>query len=216
MFSQIDQQRLEECVSLMSKNELFKARGLPVGALLVKDGQVLYEGLRKYFLSKGEHFNRQLFHAEQWIIYQARLDERDLRGSTLYVTLEPCTFRGNPNNGRCYSFNNTPCVELIMQSGIQRVVIGVRDQNEEINGAGIDFLREQGIEVDVAEDYDLEIAKQLQEFYKREQENALKQKTLRRLKNRQGVAKRKRRKTSQHALKIQLARADEILNSYEH
>ncbi len=59
------------------------------------------------------------------------------RGATLYCTLEPC----------CHTGRTGPCVERIVAAGIQRVAIGVEDPNPLVNGGGIRFLREHGVEV---------------------------------------------------------------------
>ena len=61
------------------------------------------------------------------------------RGSTLYVTLEPCSHHGR----------TPPCAEAIVAAGISRVVIGVEDPDPHVAGSGIDHLREAGVEVEV-------------------------------------------------------------------
>ncbi len=57
--------------------------------------------------------------------------------STLYVNLEPC----------CCTGRTPPCVNSIVKAGIKRVVISTNDPNPLVNGKGIKFLTEQGIEV---------------------------------------------------------------------
>jgi diaminohydroxyphosphoribosylaminopyrimidine deaminase/5-amino-6-(5-phosphoribosylamino)uracil reductase len=59
------------------------------------------------------------------------------RGSTLYVTLEPCSHAGRTG----------PCVERVVTAGIRRVVLAVTDPNPLVAGRGIAFLRAHGVEV---------------------------------------------------------------------
>lgn len=61
-------------------------------------------------------------------------------GGTLYVTLEPCV--------KCAGSGGIPsCSELIAKSGIAKVVIGMKDRNPEIDGRGVELLRNNGVEV---------------------------------------------------------------------
>ena len=106
-----------------------KGKTLPnpaVGAVLVKDGRVI---------STGYHQRAGLPHAERIAIEKAG---REARGATLYVTLEPCNHYGR----------TPPCTEAIIEAGIKRVVIGIRDPNPVASG-GVERLREAGIEVEV-------------------------------------------------------------------
>ena len=61
----------------------------------------------------------------------------DARGSTLYVTLEPCNHYGR----------TPPCTGRIIEAGVRRVVVGCVDPDEKVSGEGIKRLRESGIEV---------------------------------------------------------------------
>ncbi|TMK76819.1 MAG: bifunctional diaminohydroxyphosphoribosylaminopyrimidine deaminase/5-amino-6-(5-phosphoribosylamino)uracil reductase RibD [Actinobacteria bacterium] len=94
-----------------------------VGAVVVSDGEVVGEGWHE---RKGEA------HAEVHALEAA--GER-ARGATLYVTLEPCDHHGS----------QPPCVDAIIEAGIAKVVIGVKDPTRD----GISRLREAGVEVDV-------------------------------------------------------------------
>ncbi len=98
-----------------------------VGALVVKDGKILGEG---YHAKYGED------HAETIALERAG---ESARGSTLYVTLEPCAHVGN----------TPPCVNQMISSGVSRVVIPTLDPDERVNGRGVRMLRERGIRVDV-------------------------------------------------------------------
>lgn len=96
-----------------------------VGAVVVKDGEVIAEG---YHHRAGEP------HAEVNALTEA--GER-ARGAALYVNLEPCV-----HYGRTF-----PCVDRIIEAGVRRVVIGMVDPNPLVNGKGIKCLRQAGIEV---------------------------------------------------------------------
>jgi diaminohydroxyphosphoribosylaminopyrimidine deaminase / 5-amino-6-(5-phosphoribosylamino)uracil reductase len=95
----------------------------PVGALVVRDGNIL--GMGHHEAAGGPH-------AE--VIALAAAGER-ARGAELFVTLEPCNHFGR----------TPPCVEAILASGIRRVVIGCLDPNLEVCGGGCARLAEQGV-----------------------------------------------------------------------
>ncbi|RMD74174.1 MAG: bifunctional diaminohydroxyphosphoribosylaminopyrimidine deaminase/5-amino-6-(5-phosphoribosylamino)uracil reductase RibD, partial [Lentisphaerae bacterium] len=59
------------------------------------------------------------------------------RGSTLYVTLEPCSTHGR----------TPPCTQTILRAGIKRVVVGCLDPNPKHAGRGLEWLRAHGVEV---------------------------------------------------------------------
>ena len=99
-----------------------------VGAVLVRDGEVVGEGWHE---RKGEP------HAEVNAI--AAAGDR-ARGSTLYVTLEPCTHVGS----------TPPCAQAVTDAGVAKVVVGTRDPSAAAGG-GLEQLREAGIEAEVAD-----------------------------------------------------------------
>ncbi|WP_430611629.1 bifunctional diaminohydroxyphosphoribosylaminopyrimidine deaminase/5-amino-6-(5-phosphoribosylamino)uracil reductase RibD [Enterococcus sp. DIV0876] len=98
-----------------------------VGAVIVKDQRII---------AKGAHLVYGQQHAERNAIAQCHSSE-DLFNSTLYVTLEPCNHQGK----------QPPCTQLIIDSGIKKVVIGQLDPNPIVAGQGKRYLEEQGIEV---------------------------------------------------------------------
>lgn len=65
------------------------------------------------------------------------------RGATLYVTLEPCAHR----NGR-----GPACADLAAEAGLARVVVGIEDPDPRTRGAGLEHLREAGIDATCAND----------------------------------------------------------------
>jgi diaminohydroxyphosphoribosylaminopyrimidine deaminase / 5-amino-6-(5-phosphoribosylamino)uracil reductase len=104
-----------------------------VGAGLVRpNGEIIGEGgLGRY---GGPH-------AEVWAVRDAkRHGHADmLRTATLVVSLEPCTHYGK----------TPPCVDMIIEEGIPRVVVAMRDPNPNVAGRGLERLREAGVEVSV-------------------------------------------------------------------
>ena len=98
-----------------------------VGAVIVKDGQVVGEGFHAYAGSD---------HAEVAALREA---EAAAAGATLYVSLEPC----------CHQGRTPPCADQIVHAGIRRVVAACDDPNPSVSGRGIAALREAGITVEV-------------------------------------------------------------------
>ncbi|MDZ7369758.1 MAG: bifunctional diaminohydroxyphosphoribosylaminopyrimidine deaminase/5-amino-6-(5-phosphoribosylamino)uracil reductase RibD [candidate division KSB1 bacterium] len=96
-----------------------------VGAVIVKEGRIIGEGWH-------EQYGKA--HAEVNAIHRS---VGDLRGATMYVTLEPCNHTGKTG----------PCTMAILESGISEVVVALRDPNPLVNGQGINFLRTKGITV---------------------------------------------------------------------
>ena len=97
-----------------------------VGAVIVRDGQVIAQG---YHARCGD------LHAERSALKNCH---EDPRGATMYVTLEPC----------CHQGRQPPCTDAILEAGIARVVVGSDDPNPLVAGKGIDILRRAGVEVE--------------------------------------------------------------------
>jgi diaminohydroxyphosphoribosylaminopyrimidine deaminase/5-amino-6-(5-phosphoribosylamino)uracil reductase len=117
----------------MSRALVLAARGLytttpnpRVGCVIVNDDEIVGEGW---------HVNCGGAHAEVNALKQA--DTRAV-GGTLYVTLEPCAHYGK----------TPPCVEVIVKSGINRVVFGAKDPNPLVDGRGMEHLKANGISVE--------------------------------------------------------------------
>lgn len=98
-----------------------------VGCVIVKHGEVV--GL-------GYHEKAGYPHAEVVALQQAG---SRAKGSTVYVTLEPCVHFGR----------TPPCTEALIEAGVRRVVVATVDRNDLVSGKGIEKLREKGIEVRV-------------------------------------------------------------------
>ncbi len=100
-----------------------------VGAVMVCNNKIIGEGYHEKF---GEA------HAEVNCINNVKEEDKDLiKASTLYVSLEPCSHYGK----------TPPCADLIIEKKIQRIVIGSKDLNKEVDGKGIQKLKSAGVEV---------------------------------------------------------------------
>jgi diaminohydroxyphosphoribosylaminopyrimidine deaminase/5-amino-6-(5-phosphoribosylamino)uracil reductase len=99
-----------------------------VGAVVARDGTVLGEGWHDEYGGP---------HAEVNAI--AACGDTDLRGATLYVSLEPC----------CHHGRQPPCTEAILEAGLARVVVAGDDPSSKASGRGLGILRDEGVEVDV-------------------------------------------------------------------
>lgn len=104
-----------------------------VGALLVKNDQIIGEGFHQAY---GEA------HAEVNAINEAKARGLDPAGATLFINLEPCS-HFSPEK------KTPPCAPLIVESKIKKVVIANLDPNPLVNGKGVEILKQAGIEVEV-------------------------------------------------------------------
>ena len=99
-----------------------------VGCVIVKNNIIIGEGW---------HHEYGKSHAEIEALNDAKSRGEDVRGSTVYVTLEPCSHYGK----------TPPCANRLVHEGISEVVIAMRDPNQKVDGKGIKILREAGIKV---------------------------------------------------------------------
>jgi len=125
-----DLRHLERAIELADRGVGAVKPNPVVGALVVRDGEVLGEGWHQEFGGA---------HAEVNAIEACGL--ADLAGATLYVSLEPC----------CHEGKTPPCTDAIIQSGIRRVVVASDDPTEKASGRGLGILRDEGVEVIVAD-----------------------------------------------------------------
>lgn len=96
-----------------------------VGCVVVKNGRIV---------GTGAHLRRGGHHAE---VHALNMAGRDAEGSTIYVTLEPCSHHGK----------TPPCSDRLIREKVSRVVIATIDPNPLVAGAGVAKLREHGLEV---------------------------------------------------------------------
>ncbi|MEA5617929.1 bifunctional diaminohydroxyphosphoribosylaminopyrimidine deaminase/5-amino-6-(5-phosphoribosylamino)uracil reductase RibD [Cronbergia sp. UHCC 0137] len=122
---EFDSQMMQRCLELARRALGYTSPNPLVGAVIVKDGKIVGEGFHP---RAGEP------HAE---VFALRAAGDDARGSTIYVSLEPCNHYGR----------TPPCSEGLIAAGVSKVVVGMVDPNPLVAGGGIARLRAAGIEV---------------------------------------------------------------------
>jgi diaminohydroxyphosphoribosylaminopyrimidine deaminase/5-amino-6-(5-phosphoribosylamino)uracil reductase len=119
---------LERALELAERGRGTTAPNPVVGAVVVRDGEVVGEGW---------HERAGGPHAEILALDKAGASAR---GATLYVTLEPCAHHGRTG----------PCAEAVIAAGVARVVAVVGDADPRTAGRGFEQLRSAGVEVELA------------------------------------------------------------------
>ena len=122
-----DESLMRRCIQLARLGQGFVAPNPMVGSVIFHDGKIIGEGWHREF---------GMPHAEVNALQEIK-DKEILSSSILYVNLEPCSHHGK----------TPPCADEIIRQGIKKVVIGMKDPNPEVNGKGIQKLKDAGIEV---------------------------------------------------------------------
>jgi diaminohydroxyphosphoribosylaminopyrimidine deaminase / 5-amino-6-(5-phosphoribosylamino)uracil reductase len=118
---------MKRCIELALKGDGTTRPNPMVGAVIVHKNKILGEGF---------HIRAGGPHAEV-IAINAVADKSLLKESTIYVSLEPCSHFGK----------TPPCADLIIETGIKRVVAGTTDTTSKVAGKGFEKLRSAGVEV---------------------------------------------------------------------
>ncbi len=120
---------MRRCLQLAQLAAGHTAPNPMVGAVLVHHDRIIGEGYHQVY---GQA------HAEVNCLESVSVEDKPLiPDSTLYVSLEPCAHYGK----------TPPCADRIISEGIRRVVIGIRDPFLEVDGKGIEKLKNAGIDV---------------------------------------------------------------------
>jgi diaminohydroxyphosphoribosylaminopyrimidine deaminase / 5-amino-6-(5-phosphoribosylamino)uracil reductase len=125
-----DRRHLARAIELAEQGKGRVSPNPLVGAVIGRQGEVVAEGFHRAAGSP---------HAEVEAIRAA--GDQDLAGATLYVSLEPC----------CHHGRTPPCTDAIREAGIGRVVVGSDDPSEHASGRGLGILRDEGVDVIVAD-----------------------------------------------------------------
>lgn len=126
-FTDADRRFMALALRLAVKGAGYTSPNPMVGAVVVQEGRIV---------GRGYHRRVGSAHAEVEALQDAG---PQARGATLYVTLEPCHHHGR----------TPPCTAAVLAAGIGRVVIATRDPNPRVTGGGAEFLRTQGLRVEV-------------------------------------------------------------------
>jgi diaminohydroxyphosphoribosylaminopyrimidine deaminase/5-amino-6-(5-phosphoribosylamino)uracil reductase len=127
MVTSPDEQFMRRALQLARRSLGYSSPNPMVGAVVVKNGRIIAEGYHKVIGAD---------HAEVAALKNAK---EDVKGATLYVTLEPCRHFGK----------TPPCTDAIIKSKIGRVVIGMLDPDYRMRGESVKLLEEKGIKMTV-------------------------------------------------------------------
>lgn len=127
-----DERFLQHALGLAAAAQGLASPNPTVGCVLVRDNEVIGEGA---------HFYDNRDHAEIAALKQAAAHRENVRGATVYVTLEPCSHHGRTG----------PCSAALAAAGTTRCVVATVDPNPLVRGRGIEKMRAAGIEVALAE-----------------------------------------------------------------
>jgi len=125
--SNTDEKYMSRCLQLALQGKGAVAPNPMVGAVIVCDGKIIGEGFHRQFGKP---------HAEVNAINSVN-DKEQLKQSTIYVSLEPCSHYGK----------TPPCCDLIIRCGIPHVVVGIIDPFAKVKGRGIARMKAAGIDV---------------------------------------------------------------------
>ncbi|MBT7067615.1 MAG: bifunctional diaminohydroxyphosphoribosylaminopyrimidine deaminase/5-amino-6-(5-phosphoribosylamino)uracil reductase RibD, partial [Verrucomicrobia bacterium] len=123
---QADAKRMSEALALARRGLGRTRPNPPVGCVVVKRGRVVGQG---YHHAAGKP------HAEVEALRDAGTRAR---GAEAFVTLEPCSTHGRTG----------PCTDALIEAGVRRVVVAVKDPNPRHAGRGLRRLRAAGITVE--------------------------------------------------------------------
>lgn len=121
---------LKKAYDLAKKAIGFTSPNPAVGAVIVLNGKIIGSGFTQ---------PSGIDHAEVQAIKSAK---KSVAGATMYVTLEPC----------CHHGKTPPCTDLIISSGLKKVVVGMQDPFAKVNGQGIVMLKKNNITVEMLPD----------------------------------------------------------------
>ena len=121
----IHEKYMSRAIHLAKKGQGKVSPNPMVGCVIVKNGEIIGEGYHKEF--GGAHAEVEAF----------KNCIKDPTDGALYVTLEPCSHHGKTG----------PCCNMIVENGVRDVYVSMLDPNKKVNGKGIEYLKNSGINV---------------------------------------------------------------------
>ena len=128
--SDIDRRHLARAIELAEQGRGRVSPNPLVGAVIGREEDVIGEGFHQTL--GGPHAEIEAIRAAEG---------EDLEGATLYISLEPC----------CHHGRTPPCTDAIRAAGIHRVVVASEDPSEHAAGRGLGILRDEGVEIVIAD-----------------------------------------------------------------
>jgi len=128
MYSESDHTFMLRALELAQRAAFHATPNPRVGCVIVRDGRILGEGWTQ---PPGSN------HAEIEALLDARRNGHDVRGATVYVTLEPCSHFGR----------TPPCATALSEAHVARLIAAVEDPNPLVSGKGLEMLRANGVDV---------------------------------------------------------------------
>ena len=129
MYSAVDHQMMSEALAQAQKALYLSNPNPRVGCIIAKNGKVIGRGFTQ---AVGKA------HAEIQALADAKAQGSEVAGSTIYVTLEPCSHTGR----------TPPCVDVLLAAKPAKVIVAMSDPNPLVAGKGLEKLRSAGIEVE--------------------------------------------------------------------
>lgn len=123
-----DEIMMKKCIRLAEKGKGYVSPNPLVGCVILKEGKIIGKGYHKMFGKE---------HAEINAGTDAKKHGYTLKDSEVYVNLEPCSHTGKTH----------PCSDYLINERVGKVIIGMKDPFEKVNGRGIMKLKKAGIEV---------------------------------------------------------------------
>ncbi len=131
-YTEFDRRAMTRALELAERGANTTQPNPRVGCVIAKDGEIIAEGWHER--AGGPHAEVMALRS-----LASGIGLQAAHGSTVYVTLEPCSHHGR----------TPPCADALVSARVQRVVIAIPDPNPKVAGRGVVMLTQAGIRVDM-------------------------------------------------------------------